>query len=328
MLHRRVPLIFAPTPLHRLDKFSEILGIQLWIKRDDLTGFAGGGNKGRKLEFLIADIVESGCDTVVANGALQSNFLRQASAACLRYDLEFHAVTMRFPYPDPARKAVHSAVTNDDAGNNLLNKLLGTRVTLLDDGTWDELEDAGRDLAAKLRHDGKKVYEIPTGGSSGVGALGFVAAAEEVLRQQMPFDTIITASSSGATQTGLVYGFERAGVNSKVMGICADLEPEMTEVFSGIAAELDELLCGELRLMPADFDLRVDYVGPGYQVATPEAREAIELMARNEGIFLDPIYTAKAFAGVLDLARKGELKGRVLFWHTGGFPALFVPGFA
>lgn len=323
---RRISLALLPTPVHRLANLSEILGIDLWIKRDDLSGFAGGGNKARKLEHIIPDAIRSSADVMLTCGAAQSNFVRQAAAACSMHGIEFHAVVMDWPHP-PGQVLRPKSFTSAKSGNLLLDEWLGAHIHHFADGTWDELEDEGRKVADSLREQGKRVYEVPFGGSTGVGALGFVEAAEELLKQSTEFDQIIVASGSGSTQTGLVYGLRRANSKTKVIGICSDNEPEMVEEFARIAEELDSLTLGKLRLREFDFDLRTDYCGKGYQVPTKSGSDAIRLLAQKEGIFLEPVYTAKAFAGLVDVANKGELPGKTLFWHTGGFPNLFAQGF-
>ncbi|MBA3725173.1 MAG: D-cysteine desulfhydrase family protein [Armatimonadetes bacterium] len=329
MLDRKLNLVCVPTSLHRLDRASELLCTELWIKRDDLTGFAGGGNKGRKLEYLMADAIGQGADTVVTHGAWQSNFIRQAGAACRVLGLDFHATAMEWPYPGRGRETKPSDWPSNPhiQGNQILDGWLGLDVQKLPDSDWNELETQSHALACRLRSEGRNVYEIPGGGSTGIGALGFVSAAQELLMQDATFDRIIVACGSGATQAGLAYGIARAGANTKVVGICTDNEPELVDVLGSISSDLDGLLLTKLRMVQGDFDLRMDYCGKGYQVPTEESRDAIEMLAKAEGIFLDPVYTSKAFAGLVDLAKNGELTGKTLFWHTGGFPGLFVEGY-
>ena len=323
MLGRRLDLICKPTPLHRLRRASEDLGIDLWIKRDDLTGFAGGGNKGRKLEYLIADVLASGKKSVVTLGATQSNFVRQCAAGCAVYGIEFHAVVMDWPYPDEARRTKPAGWPDTSAasGNLLLDRWLGADVRRLPDATFDELDAAARGLADEL-----DAYFIPGGGSCGVGAMGFVSAAQELFSQDASVGTIVSASGSGGTQTGLTYALAKWFPDKRYIGICTDDEPEMVNDFAAIAGELDDVFGDPMRLSAEDFDLRIDYCGPGYGVPSEKAAEAIKYLARTEGIFLDPVYTGKAFSGVIDLAKKGELRGRVVFWHTGGLPTLFATG--
>lgn len=323
MLGRRIDLICSPTPLHRLPRISADLGIDLWIKRDDLTGFAGGGNKGRKLEYLMADILASGSTSVVTLGASQSNFVRQAAAACAIHGIEFHAVVMDWPYPDEPRKTKPEGWvdSNRPTGNLILDQWLGAHIHRLPDATFEDLDRAAKDLA----HE-RDAYFIPGGGSCGIGALGFIAAAHELLGQDPNVDTIISASGSGGTQTGLTYALAQMNSKTHYIGICTDDEPEMVNDFADIAAEIDDIFGDPLRLTGAHFDLRLDYCGNGYGVPTEAGSEAIRYAARTEGIFLDPVYTGKAFAGLIDLAKRGELSGRVVFWHTGGMPVLLAAG--
>lgn len=319
MIPPRVPLILAPTPLHRLDRLSEELGLDLWVKRDDLTGFAFGGNKGRKLEYLMADVLASGANAVVTCGSVQSNFIRQLGAACSRFGIRCAAATMAVPYEDepPAIASVRF-----DSGNVVLDRLLGVELDIHADGTWEELYALAEELALQLEGEGNRVYRIPIGGSSPLGAYGFVQAARETAAQAPTFDHIVFASSSGSTHTGLLY--ELQGSATEVLGIACDPEPEIAEDFADLAAQLDALTGEGKGLKPADFRLDFRFVGPGYGVPSEEGNAAIERMARSEGIFLDPIYSGKAFAGLLRLAEEGRVKGRVLFWHTGGTPALFA----
>jgi D-cysteine desulfhydrase/L-cysteate sulfo-lyase len=309
--------------VHRLHRASEDLGIDLWIKRDDVTGFAGSGNKGRKLEHILADVLASGKKTVVTVGSSQSNFVRQAAAACAVYGLEFHGVVMDWPYPDEPRKTKPESWPEPGAagGNLILDKWLGAHIHRLPDSTFEDLDRAARDLAE--RHN---AYFVPGGGSYGIGAMGFVAAATELFQQLPEVNTVIAASGSGGTQTGLTYAFRQMGSKTKFIGICTDDEPEMVDDFAMIATELDDIFGCHLNLSPEDFDLRLDYCGRGYGVPTEAGTDAIRYLARREGVFLDPVYTAKAFSGIVDLAKKGELKGRTVFWHTGGFPGLFAAG--
>jgi D-cysteine desulfhydrase/L-cysteate sulfo-lyase len=312
-------LILSPTPLHRLNRASEILGLDLWIKRDDLTGFALGGNKGRKLEYLIADAVSHEAEVVVTCGSAQSNFVRQLGAACARYGIACHAVVMALPFED-ARPTTDGLTAT--GGNETLDRILGVNLSLHPDGTWDDLYELAEAEARRLEALGRRVYRVPIGGSSPLGAYSFVQAAAEIAEQTDYFDWIVTASSSGSTQTGLTWAL-RGGL-TKVLGVACDPEPEIVEDFAELAAKLDHLT-GETRgLQPSDFQMDFDFVGPGYGVPSEAGNAAIEFLARHEGIFLDPIYSGKAFACLMSRAGKHELTGRVLFWHTGGTPALFA----
>lgn len=317
----RIPLILAPTPLHPLPRLGKRLNVDLWIKRDDLTGFAFGGNKGRKLEYLMADVVRSGAEAVVTSGALQSNFVRQLGAACAMMGVRCVAAVMALPVLSEDRRPPEAAL-RDGGGNELLDELLGVDLRIFPDGTWDELADHAAAVAEALRSEGVKVYEIPVGGSSPLGAYAFFQAGIELRSQGESFDWILFASSSGSTHTGLAYAYH--GAETKVLGIACDPEPELVDDFLEIYAGL-ESLAGEKRALPrSQWRLDLDFVGPGYGVPSAAGNDAIRTLARAEGIFLDPIYSAKAFAGLLALAESGVIGGRILFWHTGGLPALFA----
>ncbi|RYG25944.1 D-cysteine desulfhydrase family protein [bacterium] len=312
----KVPLCLLPTPMHRLDRMSKELGIDLWIKRDDLTGFALGGNKGRKLEYLIAEALQTGAEVVVTCGAAQSNFVRQLGAACAMVGLQCVAAVMELPFEDEPAKGQRLRV---DAGNVVLDHLLGVELRHFPDDEWETLYAYAETIAVELETQGRKVYRVPIGGSSPLGAYAFYQAAVEIGND---FDWIVSASSSGSTQTGLAYAFHNT--KTKVLGICSDPEPEIAEDFADLGQKLARLLSLPYSLPSSNFPLNFDFVGPGYGVPSPEGDAAIERLARTEGIFLDPIYSGKAFAALIDIAKKGEIKGQVLFWHTGGVPTLFA----
>jgi len=316
----KVDFIQAPTPLHRLERASRELGLELWIKRDDLTGFAMGGNKGRKLEYLIADALAQRAEVVVSCGAMQSNFVRQLGAACACFGLRCACAVMQLPFPkETGRPSV--APMRAVSGNVLLDGLVGLDLRVFEDGTWEELDERAEEVAREFEASGKKVCRIPIGGSSWLGAHAFEQAGRELQVSGEVFDWIVFASSSGSTQTGLARAF--FGSSTRVLGIACDPEPEMTGDF----AELNESVCRQMggpSLAPEDFLFNLDYVGAAYGVPSEAGNEAISFLARTEGIFLDPIYSGKGFAGLMDLARRKAMEGRVLFWHTGGTPALFA----
>jgi len=311
----RISLIQSPTPLHRLEKLSRELGIDLWIKRDDLTGLAMGGNKGRKLEYLMADVLASGAEAVVTCGACQSNFIRQLGAVCSMLDLTCAAAVMDMPF-DLEPPQSHGAASG---GNLALNEILGIDLRKAPNGTWEELYAQAEHLALEYEAKGVRVYRVPIGGSSALGAYAFYVAAQELDRA---FDSIVFASSSGSTHTGLAFAY--AGTKTRVLGIACDPEPEIAADFAELAVGLRTLIPDGPRLDAEDYDLNFSFVGPGYGVPSEAGNAAIRRLARSEGIFLDPIYSGKAFAGLLELVSKGELTGKVLFWHTGGLPALFA----
>lgn len=307
--------------MHRLKRASETLDLDLWIKRDDLTGFAMGGNKGRKLEYLIAAALASGADTVVSSGSLQSNFVRQLGAACSCFGLLCAAATMRLPYSADIGPPAADSLGHDN-GNALLDRILGIDVRVYPDGSWEELDARSEELALEYEARGSNVHRIPLGGSTWLGVYAFEKAGIELMGQLgEPFDWIVFASSSGSTQTGLARAFH--GSTTKVLGIGCDPEPEMPRDFAALA-EATRSEIGGPSLQPRDFLFNLDFVGPGYGVRSSAGNDAIEFLARTEGIFLDPIYSGKAFAGLLAIANARHISGRVLFWHTGGTPALFA----
>jgi D-cysteine desulfhydrase len=312
----RISLGFFPTPLHALPRLTEKLGgPRLFIKRDDQTGLATGGNKTRKLEFLVADARAHKADTLVTAGAQQSNHARQTAAAAARMGMKCVLVLRGQP---PA----------ECQGNLLLDDLLGAQIRWTEKNAVPATMEAA---AAELRAQGRVPYIIPYGGSNPIGATGYVAAMEELMEQaremRLHFDRIVFASSSSGTQAGLVVGARATSYRGQVLGISVD---EQREDLQRKVAELATATAAYLKLdfhfAPDDIAVNADYLGAGYGVMGKPERDAIRLTAQTEGVLLDPVYTGRAFAGMIDLIRKGEI-GRdetVLFWHTGGTPALFA----
>lgn len=312
---RSVPIAYVPTPLVEMKRLTEELGgPRLFVKRDDQTGLATGGNKARKLEFLIAEALDEGADTVLTVGAAQSNHARQTAAAAAMYDLRC-VVVLRGSRPD------------DWNGNLLLDDLLGARVHFAGD---DPLHEVMMEVAVEEETDGRHPYLIPLGGSTPVGALGYVAAMEEVMGQidelGLEVDAIVFASSSGGTQAGLLVGGKALGFEGQILGISVDkTEQGLRATLRELVPQTAELLGLQLAFDERDFVVDDDYVGEGYGILGDPERQAIRLVAEVEGILLDPVYTGRAMAGLIDLIQKGVL-GRgetVIFWHTGGTPALF-----
>ncbi|MEQ1821784.1 MAG: pyridoxal-phosphate dependent enzyme [Fimbriimonadaceae bacterium] len=315
----RVAFCQLPTPCHRLDRASEALGIDLWIKRDDLTGFAFGGNKGRKLEYLLGEAQSMNAQVVVTCGAAQSNFIRQLGAGCATLGMRCAAAIMNLPYAAIHGQPIESGEPIARTGNVVLDDILGVELHAFEDDDWEVLYAHADAIADRLEAEGLRVYRIPIGGSSGVGAFAFALAAEEVGED---FDWVLTPCSSGSTHAGLAYGF--AGTKTRVVGLACDPEPEIMEDLVRLLLELDEVTGTNKNLSEADLDFRLDWAGSAYGVPSTESTAALTWLARTEGIFLDPVYTAKAFAGVIELARAKQIGGKVLFWHTGGLPALFA----
>jgi D-cysteine desulfhydrase len=315
----RVRLAQLPTPVEKLERLSrELGGPGLFIKRDDLTGLALGGNKVRKLEFLVGQALEQGADTLVTVGAAQSNHCRQTAAAAAKVGLRCELI-LNGQKPD---------VPN---GNLLLDELFGARLH------W--IERARRaaklgELEERLRAQGRKPYVIPVGGSNGVGATGYVVAMQELAGQlkaaKQNVDHIVFGTSSGGTQAGMVLGAKVGGLTGQLHGLSIDKdEPEQAEYETEVAQivnECAEYAGSEVRLAKQDIKVIYGYKGEGYGVVGDLEREAIRLMARLEGIILDPMYAGRAFGALVDLIRKGTFKRgeSVLFWHTGGAPALFA----
>lgn len=312
----RVELGAWPTPVERLPRLEAELGLgRLLVKRDDLTGLALGGNKTRKLEYLVAEARAGGADTLITTGAAQSNHCRQTAAAAARVGMRCELV-------------VNGDRGQPVTGNLLLDRLCGATVH------WCAREDRAARMeavAAAVRARGGAPYVIPLGGSTGLGALGYVRGASEALRQLAArgeeVDTMVCASSSGGTQAGLVLGAALAGYRGRIVGISIDApeqsgyEEQMAAVARDAAARLGVSAPGA-----EAFTVAYDYLGGGYGVLGALEREAIDRAARCEGLLLDPVYTGRAFGAMLDMARGGGLAPgeRVLFWHTGGTPALFA----
>ncbi len=307
-----------PTPLHELPRLSEALGgPRLLIKRDDLTGRGLGGNKIRKLEFLLGEALQQGCDTVVTAGAAQSNHCRQTAAAAAACGLECHL-------------ALGGSGTEAPTGNLLLDRLLGAHIH------WCGEHRKGEDLeeiAAEIRRRGGSPRIIPYGGSNVTGAMGYMEAAGELAAQLEErgwvVDHIVFASSSGATQAGLIVGAERASLSAGILGIQIDPEDiggaSLEEKVSEIATGLAQRLGAPRGFPPREIQVEKGYLGDGYGVIGELEREAIRLLAATEGILVDPVYTGRALGGLIDLIRRGRFRRDhcVLFWHTGGTPALF-----
>lgn len=316
----RFQLAFLPTPLHALTRLSAGLqsltaDLQLWIKRDDQTGLAGGGNKTRKLELLVGDALAQGADTLITTGAVQSNHCRQTAAAAARAGLACHLVLGGQP---PA------AAT----GNLLLDRLLGAEIHWT---TREERLPRLHALADELRAAGRRPYLVTYGGSDPVGATGYALALEELYGQvrarDIRLDAIVFASSSGGTQAGLVLGAWRLGWDVPILGISIDEPAErLRATVADLATRAAALGDRPHTFAPADILVNDGYLGGGYGVMGELERDAIRVMAHAEGILLDPVYTGRAFGGLLDIVRRGGLGAakNILFWHTGGSSALFA----
>lgn len=306
----REPLGFYPTPLHPLPRLSAHLGgPRLWIKRDDLTGFALGGNKVRKLEFYLGEARATGADVLLTTGGHQSNHARITAAAAARAGLDCILV-------------LSGGTPAAWTGNLALDRLFGAELRFV--ATRAERAPTLEALADELRMRGRRPLAIPLGGSTPLGALGYVEAAREAAAQfaagGVRAAAVVHGSSSGGTQAGLVVGARAAGLAARVIGVSADeTRADLTRMVAEIAGPLAELV-GVPALSREAIEVLDDYVGPGYGVPTPASEEAARLFARLEGIPLDPTYGAKAAAGLIDLVRRGAFRADdvVCFWHTGG----------
>jgi D-cysteine desulfhydrase family pyridoxal phosphate-dependent enzyme len=308
----RIRFAHLPTPVEPLPRLSEALGgPHLLVKRDDQTGLAFGGNKTRKLEFLVAEAQAGGADTLISAGALQSNHCRQTAAAAAKFGFACILVLVGEP-------PVHISA------NLLLDQLFGAKIIWAEKSARDATL---KDTFEQVLEQGHKPYLVPYGGSNSTGALGYAFALEEFMGQGVKADWILFASSSGGTQAGLVLGANLFNYPGKLLGISVD-EPQGTlqEHVAKLATETSGRFGPRIDFTPGQVLVNADYATPGYGILTGAERESIQLFAKYEGLLLDPVYTGRAAAGLIDLIRKGffEKEETVLFWHTGGQPALFA----
>lgn len=323
----RFTLAHLPTPLEPLDRLRAHLGAHLgtgpclYIKRDDCTGLALGGNKTRKLEFLIGDALKQQATAVISEGGLQSNHVRQTAAAAAKAGLACHLV---LDHAVPIATAIYR-----NSGNLLLDRLLGAEIHVC---------GAGETRAAKIQHvmdmlraKGETPYHIPTGGSNAIGALGYAAAALELLQQakerKIAVDHVVVASGSGGTQAGLIVGMALAGADVPVIGIDIDDDPEpLLALVRDVTDAVAQSVGLGHAIPPSAFQLARGYAAPGYGQPNAGMIEAVKLLASLEGIVLDPVYTGKAMAGLIDMVRQGRFGAdeSVVFIHTGGAPGLFA----
>jgi len=315
----RMKIAYLPTPAHAMPRLSaELGGPRLLIKRDDQTGLAFGGNKTRKLEMLLADAQANGARTLITTGAVQSNHCRQTAAAAARFGMDCILV-------------LAGEKPENLSGNLLLDRLFGAEMV------WthrDQRDQFLQDAFENAWHDGRRPYLVPYGGSSPTGAAAYALAMAELIEQcrtvelenRRP-DWIVFPSSSGGTQAGLVAGARLLGYEGKILGISVD-EPaaKLKLKVAGLASAVAERLGEQIAISPDEILVDDSYVGGGYGVMGEIEREAVYLFARTEGLLLDPVYTGRAAAGLIDLVKRGTFQPgeTVLFWHTGGTPALFA----
>lgn len=311
----RVTLGQLPTPFYRLENLSRELGKNLFIKRDDMTGVSLGGNKVRKLEYLLADALEKGCDTVLTVGAAQSNHAMLTAACANRLGMR-------------AILVLKKRGVSDMRGNLVLDDILGAEVRLVDSDNYDDVYAEMRRAAAQVEARGRKAYLVPVGGSTPLGSLGYVGCAMEIAEQARALgvkpDHIVSCTGSGGTHAGLALGTKLFMFDAKMTGIGVSDEPFADSVLALMRGAASLL---ETPVVPEASDVRIQYsFGPGYGKASPEGAAAIRLMARKEGILLDPVYSGKAFAGLLRLLEAGYFDGEenIVFVHTGGAGALFA----
>ena len=304
----KVTLGVFPTPIQKLENISKLLHTNVFIKRDDLTGLGLGGNKVRKLEYLLADAKEKGAEVVFTTGGAQSNHAMLTAAAAGKMGMK------------PILILKKRGVT-ERLGNQLLEHLMGTEVVFMD---TDDYADIYAEMDRMGRQLGVPYYKIPCGGSNALGALGYVDCAREIGEQGIHFDHIVCAEGSGGTMAGMALGAKLFLPETKVHGMMVDTDP-FDVITPALMRETAELLEADVEISADDYHL-IDMCGPGYAIPSQEGNEAISLMAKQEGLFLDPVYTGKAFAGLLKMAKDGAFQAteKVLFLHSGGAGGLFA----
>ena len=306
----KVSIGIFPTPIHKLENISRELGVEVYVKRDDMTGLGLGGNKVRKLEYLLAEAKAQGAQVVFTTGGAQSNHAMLTAAAARKLGMT------------PILILKKRGVTTRQ-GNQLLEHLMGVDVRFMD---TDSYEDIYREMDRVGQEMGVPYYKIPCGGSNALGSLGYVDCVREIAQQGMKFDHIICAEGSGGTMAGLALGAKLFMPDTRVTGMMVDNDP-FDVITVKLMREAAALLEADVEVSRDDFDLR-DMCGPGYAIPSEEGNAAVSLMAEKEGIFLDPVYTGKAFAGLVAMAKEGAFKPgeRVLFLHSGGAGGLFAIG--
>ena len=310
------------TPLEKTPRLTAALGgPDIYIKRDDLLGLAGGGNKTRKLEFLVADALAQGADTLITCGAVQSNHCRLTLSAAVKEGLKCRLVL---------EERVPGTYNPKASGNNFLFNLMAVeKVTVVPGGSdmMKAMQQVGDEVAA----EGRKAYIIPGGGSNPIGATGYVVCAQEIMTQTFEqginIDYVVCASGSAGTHAGLLTGFYGCNMNVPVLGInVSRKKQDQEELVYALVKKTAQHVGLNFEIHREAVTCFDEYVGPGYSLPTPGMAEAVRMLARTDGILLDPVYTGKTMAGLIDLVRKGHFKkdDNVLFVHTGGSPALYV----
>ena len=315
----RAGLMTKPTPLERLNRLSDHLGIDLWVKRDDLAGVSFGGNKTRQLDYYFGAALAEGADTILITGAVQSNFTRMAAANAARLGMKA-IVQLESRVTSPSDVYLNS-------GNVLLSRILGAEVMHFPVGEDENGADkALYQRAEDIRSSGGKPYVIPLGKTQNpIGALGYADAAQEIMAEDQGFDFVVTGSGSGITHTGLIAGF--APSNTHVIGSCVRREKSLqVPRITALLAAYQELTGQGLGLSDADIDIWDGALAPGYGQMGAAAESAMTLMARYEGLILDPVYTAKSFAAIPEMVQSEKIPqgARVCYIHTGGLGAFFA----
>ena len=314
----RLPFAALPTPLQPAIRLSAALGgPQIWFKRDDLTGFGLGGNKVRKLEFLAADAVAKGADTLITGAGTQSNHVRTTMAVAAHLGLQGVAV-------------FHGSRPHETQGNLLLDELLGAKIVFTDNPDRSQLDDRIIAEGEKLRSEGRTPYVINRGGASPLGSSGYVLASLEIFTQlselRLQPDYLFCATGSCGTQAGLLVGKKWLQLGFQLSGVTVSRSrAECLDRIEDLSYRTADLLELEIKIQPDDIVIYDDYIGKGYGIPTPECIQAVKLVAQTEGIILDPVYTGKMMAGFLDLVKQGQIgpNDTVLLLHTGGAPGLF-----
>lgn len=316
----RLELRGFTSPVQPLSRLSEELGIEIWAKRDDLGSVGLAGNKVRKLEMELARAKSLGATHIVTEGSRHSNATRAAAAAAAAIGMK---CTLVLCHDEP----------KEPVANLLLDALFGADLRLVGDVSWVELARLTEGVMAELRAAGEHVYRLPIGSATGRGATSFarayLEADEQIKAQGSAFNTIVHASSAGSTHAGLNLGRVIAQADTRILGVivAGEVYDDVTASYLRLANEAAALIAPHVTIKPSDLEMTEAYLGEGYGLPAAGVDEAIDLMARLEGIVVDPVYTAKAVAAIIDLARRGSLEGPVLFWHTGGYHAIFDPAY-
>lgn len=313
----------GPTPIETAPAFSKALGgkVNVFIKRDDLLPGCAGGNKTRKLDFCIADALEKGADTIITCGAIQSNHCRLTLSWAVKEGMDCHLVL---------EERVAGSYKEDGSGNNFLFNIMGVKSKKVVPGGSDMMDEMEK-VAERLKSEGKKPYIIPGGASNSIGAMGYVACAQEIQQQLfesgLHIDHMVVPSGSAGTHAGIIVGIYGTNAGIPVSGINVSRPKDVQEgIVHKLAKETSELVCMRGEIPASEITCFDQYVGPGYSLPTDSMIEAVKLLARTESILLDPVYSGKAMAGLIDLVRNDYFKAgsNVLFLHTGGSPALYA----